>query len=154
MPLHQYMLFCGAGAALGSLGALVLAAKAERQPLVSPVNASSHWLLGDEEARNPEPDLVRTGVGGATNVAAAMMWGGLLGARLHRRKASPREIMKDGAPLGVIAGGLDYGILPRRLSPGWELVLSGRSVAFAIGGMAAGATLGGLVANAMRRRRG
>ena len=146
MSQSRYMLFCGAGAALASLAAVTVLARAEGRPPLGPVNASSHWLWGDEAARHGEADLAHSAIGGATNVGAGMFWGALFGAHLHHSRSAPAEIVRDGAVLGALAGLLDYGLLPRRLTPGWELVLSGRSVVLSMAAMAAGAVAGGLLA--------
>ena len=145
---QQYILLCGAGAALGSLAAIMACAKTERRPVLAPVSASSHWLHGGDAIRHGDPDLSHTGLGAATNIAAGCMWGGLLGAHLQGTDPAPRDIIKDGIVMGAIAGVLDYGLLPRRLSPGWELALSDRSVVLSMAAMAGGAILGGLTARA------
>jgi hypothetical protein len=155
MTQMRYILFSGVGAALASLGAVSALAWAEGRPAMAPINASSHWLWGDDEAgQDGEVDIARSGVGWATNIAAALMWGGLFGAYLHRARPGPARTIRDGAVLGAAAGLLDYGLLPRRLSPGWELAVSGRSVVLSMAAMAAGAALGGLVAQATDFRRG
>lgn len=146
MQRSRYMLFCAAGAALGSVAAIMALAKAEGQSALKPVNASSHWLWGDAAGGHSEADLQHTAVGGATNIGAGLMWGGLLGAFLQRTRPGPVGIARDATVMGAIAALLDYGLLPRRLSPGWELALSGRSVVLAMAGMAAGAAFGGLAA--------
>lgn len=146
MRQFRYILFCGAGAALGSVGAIMALAKAEGKPALGPVNASSHWLWGDEAGQHSQADFRHTGMGGATNIGAGLMWGGLFGAYLQRRSPSATDIVRDGAVLGAIASLLDYGLLPRRLSPGWEQVLSSRSVVLAMASMALGAVSGGLAA--------
>lgn len=148
MPQTRYILCCGAGAAVGAVAAIMTLAKAEGKPVLAPVNASSHWLWGDKAGQQTQADLEHTGLGGATNIAAGLMWGGLLGAHLQRTRPGPVGMVRDGAVLGAIAGLLDYGLLPRRLSPGWELVLSGRSVVLAMAGMATGAVIGGFAARA------
>lgn len=149
MRQSRYILFCGAGAALGSVAAIMALAKAEGKPALGPVNASSHWLWGDEAGQQSQADLGHTGIGGATNIGAGFMWGGLFGAYLQRTNPSPTGIVRDGAVLGAVASLLDYGLLPRRLSPGWEQVLSSRSVVLAMAGMAVGAVAGGLAARAV-----
>ena len=144
----RYIIYCGAGAAVGAVAAIMTLAKAEGKPALAPVNASSHWLWGDKAGRQTEADLEHTGIGGATNICAGLMWGGLLGAHFQRRRPTSVGIVRDGAVMGAIAGLLDYGLLPRRLSPGWELVLSGRSVVLGMASMAAGAVIGGFAARA------
>jgi hypothetical protein len=148
MTQYRYMILCGAGAALASLAAVSLLARVERKPAAAPISASSHWLWGDAEARRAEVDLAHVGTGTATNIAAGLFWGALFGAHLHRSRLEPAEILRDGVVLGAVAGLLDYGLLPRRLSPGWELVLSGRSVVLSMAAMAGGAVAGGLLARA------
>ena len=145
----RYPLFCGAGAALGAMAAITLLARVEGKPALAPATASSHWLWEDEDGRRPEDEPLRAGVGIATNVGAGLMWGGLLGAHLQRSPREPHEIVRDGAVMGAVAALLDYGLLPRRLSPGWENTLSGRSVVLGMAGMTAGAIVGGLVAHAL-----
>lgn len=146
MDRPNYIMFCGVGAALGSVAAISLLAKAEEKPALAPVNASSHWLCGDEEASNSGFAPGPTSVGTATNLGAGMMWGGLLGAHLQRKHRKRHEIVRDGIVMGAIASLLDYGLLPRRLSPGWELALSARAVVLGMAGMTGGAILGGLLA--------
>jgi hypothetical protein len=104
--------------------------------------------LGGAEAGRAEVDLAHGGTGAATNIAAGLFWGSLFGAHLHRSRAKPAEILRDGVVLGAVAGLLDYGLLPRRLSPGWELALSGRSVVLSMAAMAGAAVVGGLAARA------
>jgi hypothetical protein len=79
------------------------------------------------------------------------MWGALFGLHVHGSRPETAEMVRDGVVLGALAGLLDYGLLPRRLSPGWELALSGRSVVLSMGAMAAGAVLGGLAARAAEK---
>jgi hypothetical protein len=148
MSQKRYILFCGTGAALASVAAITALARVEGRDIRRPVNASSHWLWGDDAAWTAKTDLARTGIGGATNLLAGFMWGALFGAYLHLRRPEPVGIVRDGVVLGGLAGLLDYGLLPRRLSPGWELALSSRSVVLSMAAMATGAVLGGLAAHA------
>jgi len=153
MTMTRYMLFCGAGAALASLSSVALLARAEGEPALRPISASGHWLWGDDAAVKGEPGMTRSGVGGATNIGAGLMWGGLFGAWVQRNASTPGEVLRDGAALGAVAGLLDYGLLPRRLSPGWELALSSRSVVLSMAAMAAGAVAGAFAARAVEGER-
>lgn len=116
-----------------------------RRPLAA-VNASSHWLwpgAGEDGGYH----LGETLVGAATNLAAAAMWGAVMAATLRR----------TGAPvptaIGVAAGAalLDYALLPRRLSPGWERALPRGAVAAGFAAMAAGMMLGTIEAEGESR---
>jgi hypothetical protein len=50
--------------------------------------------------------------------------------------------------MSAIAAAIDYGVTPKQLTPGWELVLSKRSMAATYGAMALGLAAGALLARA------
>lgn len=125
-----------AGALMLSVALPALAVMAGQRPLAA-VNASAHWLW-PEAGYNGGFHPRYTRVGAATNAAAALMWGAVMAAALRR----------TGAPLptaigtAVSAAVLDYAILPRRLSPGWERPLSAWGVAAGFAALALGLVLG------------
>ena len=141
---------------MASLAAITISARVEQKSPWRPINATSHWLWDEEEAADFEgADMPHTVVGGATNLLAAGFWGSLFGAYLHTRKrASAAKVVRDAGLFGAAAGLLDYGILPRRLRPGWELALSGRSVVISMAAMALGLACGGLAAKSSREAAG
>ena len=140
---------CGIGAGLGVHATLLLAARAEGKPLARPFNATSHWLHGQAAGRLNTADMRHTGLGLATNQAAAMFWGSLFGLYLAARpRHGNGRIMRDAALMGLIASLVDYGLMPKRLTPGWELALRRTSVGFAMAAMALGLGLGGIAARA------
>ncbi len=53
--------------------------------------------------------------------------------------------------MAALAAAVDYGLTPRRLTPGWELVLSRRSMVATYAAMALGLAAGAMLA---RRRTG
>ena len=55
--------------------------------------------------------------------------------------------------MAAIAAIVDYGATPKRFTPGWEFVLSKRSMAVTYGAMALGLALGGLATEGLRRKR-
>jgi len=145
-----YGMSCGIGAGLAVHAMLILAARAEGKPLARPFNATSHWFHGQGAGRLDAADLRHTGVGLATNQAAAMFWGSLFGLYLS---SCPRHgngrIMRDAAMMGAIASVVDYGLMPKRLTPGWELALGKTSVGLSMVAMAVGLGLGGMAARDM-----
>jgi hypothetical protein len=149
MALLRYVVFCGAGAALASVAATAALGKAEGQSPLRPINASSHWIWGEASGQRTRADLSHTAVGAATNIGAGLLWGAVFGALVHRRRSSNVDTVRDGMAVGALAAALDYGILPRRLTPGWELALSGRSVVLAMAAMTMGLVAGGLAAQAV-----
>lgn len=147
--MARHALFCGIGAGLASQAMLLAAALAEGRHPVRPINATSHWLWGPRAGQTDSIDLRHTAVGVLTNQSAALFWGTLFGLHLARRPdRSGPGIIAQAAVMGVIASVVDYGLIPKRLTPGWELALSRRSVALAMAATALGLGLGGLAARA------
>ncbi len=147
-----YAISCGLGAGLMSTAAVMLLARAEGRNSLRPVNASSHWLWGPRAGQRRDASLSYTGTGAATNMAASMFWGTIFGSYLaNRPPLSTPQMLRDAAAMGMIAGAVDYGLMPKSLTPGWELALSKRSVAIGLGATALGLALGGLLAQQGRR---
>lgn len=118
--------------------ALPALSMAQGRGALAPINASSHWLWPGAGRDGFHP--AETGVGLATNLAAAAMWGGVMALAL-RRTRSP---MATAAAVATGAALLDYGLLPRRLSPGWEKALPKGAVGAAFAAMAIGMLAGTL----------
>ena len=137
----------GTAASLVSTGALALLARAEGKGALQPTNATSHWLHGDGAARHREADLRHTLVGYGTHHASAMFWALPFQVWLASRPPrSPLELLRDACVMSAIAAAVDYGVTPRRLTPGWELVISKRSMVAAFAALALGLTAGALLA--------
>lgn len=104
-----------------TLGVLALG---EGLPFWMPLNATTHALHGAEAARTTALDLGHTGLGALIHVAACFFWA-LVAVMLIRW--APRGPVWlawfVGLATAAIAGLVDYGLLPRALRPGWELVL-------------------------------
>jgi hypothetical protein len=142
-------LVTGTAASVASAGALALLAKREGKGALQPTNATSHWLHGDAAARHRAPDVAHTLLGYATHHASAVFWAVPFEAWLAARPPrSPVELLRDAFAMSAIAAAVDYGATPKRLTPGWELVVSKRSMAAAYGAMALGLAAGALVARA------
>lgn len=92
-------------AAIGTLGLL---ARLEGQGPLQPVNATSHWLHGPQAGRTGRADFEHTGVGYATNHAAAVFWALPFTWWLARRRR------RSGAE--IAAGALIDPHPPRRLT--------------------------------------
>jgi hypothetical protein len=145
-------------ASAASALALALLARAERRGALRPLNATSHWLHGDAAARDAKADVKRTAVGVVTHHLAAMFWSAILESALGSRKRTLPALAINGAAVAALAAVVDYALMPRRLSPGWELALTRKSMAGAFGAMAAGLAAGALAsrgsAPSRSRRRG
>ena len=146
----------GTVAAVASTAAAVLGARAQAIPIAGPVNAVSHWAWGDTAAARQNRVSVRyTLTGLLTNHAAAVFWA--LGYELLRPRArplTPAGALARGAAVSAIAYVVDYHVVPRRLTPGYELRLSNRSVALIYGAIALALPLRDLLRRHSRASRG
>ena len=118
---------------------------------MQPTNATSHWWYGDRAAGLASAWVGETAVGYATHHAAAIFWALLF--ETLRSRLSVRTLAGSAqlaAVTAVVAAIVDYRLVPKRVTPGWELVLSRRSTAAAFLALAEGLTLGGILSD--RRR--
>lgn len=141
----------GTVAALVSAAALAALAKLEGKGALQPVNATSHWAQGDEAARVELPSASHTLVGFATHHASAIFWAAPFEAWLAFNP--PRTLMnllRDAFVMSGIAALVDYGAAPRQFTPGWELVLSKKSLVASYVALAFGLAAGALVSDRLR----
>jgi hypothetical protein len=139
-------LFIGTTASIVSTAALAIIAKVEGKGALQPTNATSHWLHGDRAAAFAQLDTRHTGLGYATHHASALFWAWPFAAWLASRpRRSSAEMLRDASVMSAIAATGDYGITPKRLTPGWELVLPTRSMFAAFAALAVGLALGARV---------
>jgi hypothetical protein len=139
-------LLTGTVASVVSTAALAALAKAEGKRAMNPANSTSHWLHGDSAGSFDGVDFEHTGLGLATHHASAMFWALPFEAWLafHPPRSSI-ELARDATVMSAIAAIVDYGIVPKRLTPGWELSLSKKSMAGAFASLAIGLAAGALV---------
>jgi hypothetical protein len=99
----------------------------------APVNAVSHILWGHDATRRDAVSAKYTGLGTALNSAAVASWSVLhhFVFRPDRRPPGLGPALARGAATAAIAYVVDYHVVPKRLTPGFEERLSGRSL-FAI----------------------
>ena len=138
-------LVSGSVASAVSTGALALIARTEGRRAVQPLNATSHWIHGERAGYTRKADMRHTLTGYATHHASAVLWAFVFETlRSARRKNDAVSIAGDAAAVSALAAVVDYGIIPRRLSPGWETVVSPRGVAGGFAALALGLALGGM----------
>lgn len=107
----------------------------------SALNATSHFLWGDRAARRHSYSLKYTGVGFAANYGASVFWALLYEALGRGRHRSAGRALRDGAITSAVAYVVDYHVVPRRLTPGFELRIPGRALAAVYGALAVGLAL-------------
>lgn len=143
--------FARAAAISGTVASLVTTALlaalsvSEDKAALRATNATSHWLHGDRAGHIDEIDAGHTGLGYVTHHASAVFWAALFEMIRPSPQTDIAGTARAAALTAAIAGLVDYGLVPRRVTPGWELVMPARKVAMAFVALAAGLTVGGLV---------
>lgn len=94
----------------------------------APLNAVSHILWGDEAARHTEPSAGYTATGAALNGGAMVTWAIAYTAVRRLLPPGPASSVAAGAGVAAAAYLIDYHVVPKRLTPGFEKRLSGRSM--------------------------
>jgi hypothetical protein len=140
-------------ASAASAAALMLLAHRECGAALRPMNATSHWLWGPDAGRHRRADLKHTAVGFVTHHLASMFWSVVLEKALGARRRTMPELAASGALTAALAAAVDYMMMPRRLSPGWELALTRKSMAEVFAAMAAGLAAGAFAARQAKARR-
>jgi hypothetical protein len=136
----------GAVASVATLAAASILGKNATNSAIGPVNAVSHVLWGDEAADHHRASAKYTLAGAAINHAACMFWAVIYEKFFASER--PRDALLGGAAVAAIAYVTDYHLVPKRLTPGYELALPKRSLAGIYGALAV--SLG--VASALRAR--
>lgn len=148
-----------AAAVTGLIGAtttaLAVALRGERESgsAIAPINATSHVAWGDAAAHEERADVAHTVLGAAIHTGAGVFWASvyekLFGERAERGDVA--AAFAGGAVVAGLAYLTDYHIVPKRLTPGWEHRVSGRSLALTYAVLALSFPLRGLVVGERRR---
>lgn len=128
-----------------------IAARREAGSAPAALNATSHFAWGDEAAAKDGYSLKYTGTGAAANYGASVFWASLyelLGLRGPRTRTGA---LRDAALVSAIAYVTDYHLVPRRLTPGFELRLGARALAGIYAALALGLAARDLYANSRAR---
>lgn len=143
----------GVAAGIASLAAVAARGWLDTGSAIAPINASSHVIRGDKAARVEEVTVWHSLPGGIINAGAAMWWAlvfqKLFGSAVSRRGA-PAALLGGVATSGL-AYAVDYHLIPRRLTPGWEKRISNRSLGMSLGAMAAGLAIGAILVRSRAR---
>jgi len=150
-PLPVRALVTGTVASLASAAVLALLAKADGKGALQPINATSHWLHGDKAAQYDEFDARHTLIGFVTHYASAVFWALPFEFWRAKRYAPATGTLLRGACMtAAVAAAIDYSITPKRFTPGWELVLSRRSMVVTYAALALGLLCGTKLAQATK----
>lgn len=140
-------LISGTLAGLLSGAALLITGKRDTGSTLAAVNAESHWLWGDEALREDRLTLRHTLTGIVTHQLATVFWATLHAWVRGDRKAVRRlpEAVLGGIATSAAAAAIDYTLVPRRLTPGFEHRLSTGSMIGVFAAMAGGIAIGTLL---------
>ena len=139
-------LVSGTVASVVSTATLALLARLESKGAVQPTNSTSHVYWGKEAAEVAAADLRHSLPGYLIHHGSAIFWALAFEAMTDAAERSPASLARNAAAVMGTAALLDYGLLPKRLTPGFERVLSTRSTVLGFAGLAAGLVIGGLLA--------
>jgi hypothetical protein len=119
----------GAVATTASTVLLAVSGKQENGSATSAINAVSHMLWGEEATTNDRLDARHTLAGAGLNGAAMVAWAGMHEMLLPRNeRPSVGRALLAGAATSAIAYWVDYHVVPKRFTPGFEERLSQRSL--------------------------
>jgi hypothetical protein len=118
-------IWIGLVAAAATAGALVGFGLARGMP-VQPLNAVAHALVGSRAFYVPDAHVVVTSVGVLVHVVALVLWGIAFGWAFGGWRGA-RLWVATAAFVALVAF-VDFILLPDRLSPGFESVLTGPEV--------------------------
>lgn len=134
-----------------SLVCLLLVSRQQTGSAAAALNGSSQIVHGDEALRARHASLRHTLPALAVHHLSSHWWAAVQEHPWLRRRlphAGVRALLVTAS-----AAILDYGLLPRRLSPGYEGQLSGSGMLAVFAAIAAGLALGSVVAPAAARLR-
>jgi hypothetical protein len=110
-----------------------------------PINAISHVVWGDEQPPCTEVTWHDTAVGLIVNQAACSFWALLHVALLRPGHRDSRRMALQASAISALAYLVDYHMVPRRFTPGFEKVLPRRALLPIYIAIAAGLTAGTLI---------
>ena len=137
-------LWSGTVASVASTAMLAACGRAERRDASGPINGPSQWIWGRHAAVRRGFSLRYTVTGYLIHHAMSVLWATLFERASHpRNSASPAHILRAAAATSALACLVDYRMVPKRLTPGFERQLSRKSLfatysvfALALGGAA------------------
>lgn len=144
----------GALAGVAVVTAIMLAGRKDAGSAVAPVNATSHVLWGDEAAAVDRVTWRHTLPGLLINLGSAVWWAFILekvfGHAIDR--GGKHRALAAGVATAGLAYLIDYHVLPKRLTPGWETRIKERSLYASLRTMGAGLGLGAIAARQVNER--
>lgn len=141
------------GLLAGALFSAAAAASGRREAgsAAAALNAPGHFYRGEAALHDRRISLRHTVPGVAVNTGAGLFWAGLMRMLLPRAGRRPGGALLAGAAVSSLAWVVDYHLIPRRLSPGVQEVVSAKSLGGIHALFALGLGLGAWLAAGRRR---
>jgi len=117
----------------------------------SALNATSHFLWGDRAARRHAYSWKYTSIGFAANYGASVFWALFYELLGRGKRRSAKHALRDGALVSALAYVVDYHVVPKRLTPGFELRLPGRALGGIYAALAVGLAFSDLTRRMLKR---
>lgn len=145
-------LVTGSLAAVATTAAIAACGRVENRNALAPINAISHIAWGDRAAKEQQASWTYTATGLGLNAAAVGSWAVFYEALVGRRvnAGDVKACLLGGALVSAIAYVVDYYVVPRRLTPGFEKRLSNNSLFAIYATLAVSLGLGGLLRARLR----
>jgi hypothetical protein len=118
-----------------------LAAKRATGSSAAALNATSHFLWGERAGREDAASAKYTGTGFIANYGASVFWALFYEALGATRSRKPTRALLDGALVSAAAYVTDYHVVPKRLTPGFEMRVPRAALACVYAALALGLSL-------------
>jgi hypothetical protein len=132
-PLMHRALLSGTLAAAAVTLVASLAGRRATGSYAAPLNATSHFLWAQRAARRSDYSLKYTATGFTANYGASVFW-----ALFYEGLAGRMPPHVRGAAVSALAYVIDYHVVPKRLTPGFEMRLPAPALAAIYAALAAG----------------
>jgi hypothetical protein len=131
---------------LATAAAVALCGQLENGNAVAPLNAISHISYGDEALAQDDLSLKYTGTALALNKSANASWAAIheMAVGEYQDEGNFAISLAGGAVISALAYIVDFHLVPKRLTPGFEHKLSKRSLFFIYLVLALSLGLGGM----------
>lgn len=140
MPFWLRTLIAGSVASVASSAVIVIESKRRTGNAATGTNATSQWIWGRGARRSRRLDWRHTFVGYLIHHASSVFW-----AAQFESKCARRLVADDRRRAALVAGAaaiVDYGVMPRRFTPGFESRLPAHAIAVAYAAFGLGLWLG------------
>jgi hypothetical protein len=128
-----------------------LAARRSTGSAPAALNATSHFLWGNRAARQNDYSVKYTATGFIANYGASIFWALFYEALGRGKPRSAARALLDGALVSAAAYVTDYHIVPKRLTPGFELRIPRTALAAVYAALAAGLSARDMIGSGSRR---